>query len=365
MENNKMWGMAPAVFAVGKEYQIMIPTERECIMKVEVGGKFYYDAANGIMRSKVLVHKVTIPMEALDHAKYYTVHLQEVLQRKHKFPEMGECHSKQYEFRPVTGENIRAYHIADNHGDIESPVRIADNMGNIDFLILNGDLANHYGEESAIWCVYELASCITKGNIPIVFSRGNHDTRGKYAESFTENFPSRIGNTYYTFQLGSIWGMVLDCGEDKEDNHPEYGGLVCCHDFREKETEYMKEVIRHASEEYEAPGVSHKFVVCHIPFTAPEEGDFDIERDVYAEWTALLRDCIKPEMILSGHTHKWEIYERGSDMDAYGQPCSVVVGSAKTNTEEGNYFAGAELKFVSGGIKVAKVEVADSTEIMN
>ena len=33
-----MWNIAPAVFAVGKEYQIMLPTEKECIMKVEVGG---------------------------------------------------------------------------------------------------------------------------------------------------------------------------------------------------------------------------------------------------------------------------------------------------------------------------------------
>ena len=31
-----MCDITPAVFAVGKEYQIMIPTEKECIMKVEV-----------------------------------------------------------------------------------------------------------------------------------------------------------------------------------------------------------------------------------------------------------------------------------------------------------------------------------------
>lgn len=351
-----MWNIAPAVFAVGNEYQIMIPTKIECIMKVEVGGKFFFDAENGIMRSKGLVHKVAVPMEVLNKAKCYTIHLQEILERKHKFPNMGKCHSKQYAFRPVTGENVQAYHVADNHGDIESPVRVADNLSNIDFLILNGDLANHYGEEGAIWCVYELASRISGGNIPIVFSRGNHDTRGKFAESFTGNFPSRLGSTYYTFRLGNVWGMVLDCGEDKEDNHPEYGGLVCCHDFREKETEYIKEVIKHASEEYEAPGVSHKFVVCHIPFTAPEEGDFDIERDVYAEWTNLLGKYVKPEMMLCGHTHEWEIYECGSDKDAYGQPCPVVVGSARAKTEDGFSFAGAKLEFTKEGIKTTKAE---------
>jgi len=351
-----MWKIAPAVFAVGREYRIMLPTERECIMKVEVGDKVYYDAANGMMRSRSLVHGVTVPMEVLDRAKGYTVYLREVFNRKHKFPEMGEWQCRQYTFKPVSGERVRAFHIADNHGAIEEPVRAAQAFGEMDFLILNGDLANHYGEESAIWCVYELASRIGKGRIPIVFSRGNHDTRGKYAEYFTDYFPSRAGNTYYTFRLGNVWGMVLDCGEDKEDNHPEYGCLVCCHDFRKKETEYIKEVIRNAAEEYDAPDVKHKFVICHIPFTAPEEGDFDIERERYTEWTALLREHIKPEMIICGHVHTWEIYECGSDKDAYGQSCPVVVGSALKKTEKGISFAGAGLEFRPEGMKVTKIE---------
>ena len=347
-----MWSIAPAVFAVGNEYQIMLPTKCECTMKVQVGEKFYYDAANGIMRSSSLVHKVTVPMETLDETKSYTVYLQEILVRKHKFPEMGEIYSKEYEFRPVNGEHVRAYHIADNHGAIAEPVQTAEAFGDMDFLILNGDLANHYGEESAIWCVYELASRITKGNIPIIFSRGNHDTRGIFAESFTENFPSRRGMTYYTFRLGNVWGMVLDCGEDKDDSHIEYGGLVCCHNFRLTETEFIRKVISRASEEYSAPDVQHRIVVCHIPFTAPEQEPFNIEEELYAEWTALLREHIKPEMILCGHEHVWEIYECKGPKDAYEQPCPVVVGSALRKTDEGIQFSGAGLEFTSRGLEI-------------
>lgn len=347
-----MWSISPAVFAVDKEYQIMLPSKCECIMKVQIGDKFYYDAANGIMRSSSLVHKVTVPMHVLDEAKSYTVHLQEVLVRKHKFPEMGACHSKQYQFKPVEGDFIRAYHIADNHGAIDEPVQTAESFGDMDFLILNGDLANHYGEESAIWCVYELASRITNGNIPIVFSRGNHDTRGIFAESFVENFPSRMGSTYYTFRLGNVWGMVLDCGEDKDDSHIEYGGLVCCHDFRLTETSFIREVISRAEEEYSAPGVAHKLIVCHIPFTAPEQEPFNIEEELYAEWTRLLRDYVKPEMILCGHEHVWEIYECGSEKDAYGQPCPVVVGSALKKEEGSVQFSGAGLEFTPNGLDI-------------
>ena len=346
-----MWKETPVVFAVGNEYQIMIPTECECIMKVEIDGQMYYDAFNGIMRSRCLVHKVTVPMEVLDKAGAYRVYLQRIVDRKHKFADMGECESQEFVFLPVSGERIRAYHIADNHGLIEEAVAAAAAYGEIDFLILNGDLANNFSEETAVWKVYKLASAITGGNIPVVMVRGNHDTRGKYAELYEEYFPTMQGSTYYTFRLGNIWGLALDCGEDKEDDHPEYTGLVCCHDFRLRETEYIKKVIADAGSEYEAAGVAHKVVICHIPFTAHGEGIFDIERDIYGEWVGLLRDHIKPELVISGHEHVWEVYEVGSEKDNYGQSCPTLVGSALRRANGEHYFAGAGLEFSSEGVK--------------
>jgi hypothetical protein len=149
-----------------------------------------------------------------------------------------------------------------------------------------------------------------------------------------------------------VWGIVLDCCEDKDDDHVEYGGLVCCHAFREAETEFIREVIARASTEYSVPDVRHKLVVCHIPFTAPETEPFNIEEELYAEWTALLRDHVKPEMILCGHEHLWEIYESGSEKDAYGQSCPVVVGSSFKKTGEKVYFSGTGLEFTPEGIQI-------------
>ena len=346
-----MWKGTPVVFAVGREYQIMLPAECECIMKVEVGGRVYDDASNGVMRSRCLVHKVTVPMETLDSAGAYRVCLQRVVDRKHKFAEMGKCESREFAFFPVRGENVRCYHIADNHGLIKEAINAAAAYGKIDFLILNGDLANNFSEEAAVWKVYELASAITAGNIPVVMVRGNHDARGKYAESYADYFPTDRGSTYFTFRLGNIWGLALDCGEDKEDSHPEYTGLVCCHEFRLQETEFIKKVISDAQTEYEAADVVHKLVVCHVPFTTYGEGIFDIERDVYGEWVRLLREYVKPEMILSGHEHVWEVYEAGSAKDSYGQPCPTLVGSQLKKTEDGSCFAGAGLEFAPDGIK--------------
>ena len=59
-------------------------------------------------------------------------------------------------------------------------------FGDIDFLILNGDILDHSGDPSKFANIYIICSEITGGNIPVVFSRGNHDLRGNYAEKFAD-----------------------------------------------------------------------------------------------------------------------------------------------------------------------------------
>ena len=51
-----------------------------------------------------------------------------------------------YPFRPVTGETTRMYHISDAHNRIEEPVAAAKTFGQIDLLILNGDILQHSGD---------------------------------------------------------------------------------------------------------------------------------------------------------------------------------------------------------------------------
>ena len=348
-----MWKISPAVFAVGKEYQIMHYVDCEATMWVTVGDKTYYDAVNGILRSNTQVHKVAVPMEELDREKSYTVHLRKVIERKPYFTEMEAPVEKTFSFRPVPDGKVRAYHIADAHDKVPEPVAAAGAYGDFDFLILNGDIPNHCGFENNAETIYRIASELTGGQIPAVFSRGNHDMRGKYAESFASNTPCCDGRSYYTFRLGKIWGMVLDCGEDKLDDQVEYGYTICCHDFRQQETDWIRQVIGDAAAEYAAPGVEKKIVICHIPFTMHHPDIFDIENETYAEWTKLLRESVQPNMILCGHNHRLEVIEPGSEHDAYGQPCTVVVGSDVGKTADGKLlFAGAGLEFSEKGIAV-------------
>ncbi len=349
-----MFELNPAVYAVGREYQIIIPVECETTMWVQVGDRTYYDASNGVLRSNSFVHKVTVPMEILDEAGAYTIYLCELLERKPYFTEAKEPEAKEFSFRPVKGMGARAYHIADSHNRVKEPIEAARLYGDIDFLILNGDIPDHCGREENVLTLFKLVSELTGGNIPIVFARGNHDMRGKYAERFADYTPCQNGNSYYTFRLGSLWGLILDCGEDKPDGNPEYGPTICCHDFRMRQTEFIKQVIANAAKEYEAEDVEYRMVICHNPFTMRHPAPFNIEEDTYAEWCRLLREYVKPQVMLSGHMHKVMLLESGCGKDAYGQPCTVVVGNERYLDKENNriYFMGAGLRFTENGLEV-------------
>ncbi|MBQ6165731.1 MAG: metallophosphoesterase [Clostridia bacterium] len=319
---------APAVFVTGENYNIYARVRIACAFAVDVDGKKYYDHSNGVKRTSTSIHCVTVPREALDNAKKYTVVIEPLIIRLAYRSQFAHEQRYDFDFRPVPSEDINIYHIADTHGRALHAIRSASSFGKrIDLLILNGDIVNSSERVSDFDTIYRLADGITHGNCPVICSRGNHDLRGRAAEKMWEYMPSVNGKTYFSLRTGNIWALVLDCAEDKDDSHEEYGGANCCHEFRVEQTEYIKKVIANAANEYEADGVRHKFVIVHNPFTHLDHAPFDIERDIYNEWTALLREHIKPELIFAGHYHNCFVSKPGDDFDSNGQPCPVIVGS--------------------------------------
>ena len=130
----------PAVCAVGKNYQILIPVRMPAVLWVRVGETDYYDESNGIPRSDTDLHRVTVPMSELDAAGADTVCWREVAERKPYFPVVGDVQSVSFSFRPLRSDPIRAYMLADTHGAFEFSVgaakAFAERYGGIDLLVL-------------------------------------------------------------------------------------------------------------------------------------------------------------------------------------------------------------------------------------
>ena len=361
----------PIVYAVGRDYQIIVPVTKETLMWVEVAGKRFYDDVNGIMRSNCTTHRMTVPMELLNAAGEYKICYRIVNERKPYFSDVSEAFEYHSVFHDVKSGNARFFHIADAHNQIDKPVAAAKAFGDIDFLVLNGDLPDHSGDIKNFTTIHRIAAEITNGEKPVVFSRGNHDMRGIYAENIAEHTPTDNGKSYYTFRLGSIWGMVLDCGEDKPDNHAEYGYTICGEDFRKRQTAFINDVIAHAECEYASEDVSRKLIFCHAPFSEKNRAPFDIEEETYGEWCRLLKEYVKPDLMICGHVHQAYVTNVGDALDAFGQPCTVVVGSAPGSsnaTVEGRVgvkgvFVGTGVELEVGGFNV-KFVGNDSKEYM-
>lgn len=345
-----MFELKPSVFAVRDSYIIMVPSPSPTVMWVKVGDRCFYDDSNGILRSDTRVHRMTVPATVLDNARSYTVCAREMIERKPYFSKTGEVIEETFAFKPIEGDTFRAYHVSDTHNMIDEPVAAARAFGDVDLLVMNGDVPDHSGKIENFDNIYEIAWQITKGRIPAVFSRGNHDLRGIAAEKLADYTPTDNGRSYYTFRAGPVWGIVLDCGEDKRDDHPEYGNTICCREFRIRQTEFIKDVISRSESEYAESGVKYKLLIAHIPFTRDLVSLFQSEKETFIEWASLLKDHVKPHVFMAGHEHALSVDRVGGEQDFIGQPCTVVIGSNIRHAED--YYAGTGFEFSHDTVKV-------------
>ena len=322
----------PCVYVVGSEYQIVINTPAFGKCWVEAGGKVYNDSVGGLIRTETHVHRVTVPMDVLDNAGGYRVCFRALPERKPYFPELGELQYRDYAFRPVdTSRALNVYVLADTHSRVDEPAKAASYfVDKLDLLIMNGDVPTACQTHEDIRSIFDITSAVTHGEIPVVFARGNHDYRGQYALDLPQYIGNRNGNTWFTFRIGSIWGIVLDCGEDKVDEHAEYGGLVDCHEMRLSETEYIEEVVANAKTEYASEGIETRLVITHLPFCAAcvhgGNETFNIEQELFGKWTKLLNE-IKPHAMISGHMHFTKIALPGTDDVRMGAEFPVIICS--------------------------------------
>lgn len=296
----------PAVFVVGRDYQIIFLTSTRGLGWVEIDGERYTDEEAGLLNYGT-VHKIPVPGSVLNRAGKYVAVFVEYADKKPYFPEGVEKVRKEYRFTPLSGEKYRIFHFADTHARVETPLALYQKTGDCDLIVLNGDINEHSYSLENFETAFALASGASHGEKPVIYSRGNHDTRGYAAQQLVDYIPTAFRDgrreTFYSFRQGSLWGLVLDCGEDKWDANAEYGGTVFFDVFRKRETEYIRSLIENRAEEYEAEGVKTKIAICHVPFVEHFPYPFDVADEIYEEWTKLLGE-IGIDLLLSGHIHR-------------------------------------------------------------
>lgn len=293
----------PVVYAVEDTYQITFTTKAKGEAWVIIDGVEYNDTYAGYRKSEDTIHKITVPMEALDSASSYTVYTRAMYLRGPYCALQGSTISETYNWRGVDpSDGIQYYAFSDNHLTTDATADAASYWGEkLDFLVSLGDTANWIDSENELSLLLHLASDITKGEIPVIYARGNHETKGVVADEYHNYVSSKNGNFYFTFRLKNIWGIVLDVGEDHEDTHWEFSDMARFDTYRAQQLAFLDEAIANADSEYNAEGVDYRIGLCHIPLTFVKEGD-PLQEQKFA-WVERLNQ-MNLDLMLSGHRHE-------------------------------------------------------------
>ncbi len=312
----------PCVFAIGNEYEILVLTNENGLVTVKVGDEIFYEENSGALSTEKNRAKIRIPMGVLDSAGKYSISFRKSINRRAYYSQLGDEEEITYSFKPITKtDGINIYHISDVHYHFDIAKETASYFGSdLDLLVVNGDI----GEVETVENYREVAKFVgdlTNGEIPSVFVRGNHDTRGHLAEIYTDYFPADGKKTYYTFDIGTLHGIVFDCGEDKVDNSIEYGGVNIFQSFRKQETEFLKSLV---------PSDKLTFAIGHICPAQPtgqKGGQFDIDGDVYEKWITEF-ERINIKFMLCGHIHRTYILKNNDTRSLRPHNFPVIVGAA-------------------------------------
>ena len=295
----------PVVYAVEHNYQIVFSTNSKATGWVQVGDKCYYDTYAGTTKRYSKVHKIEVPMTALDAAKQYTVHTQKTIYAGPFGGFMGRDISQTVDFTPVdSSDGVQYLSFSDIHMNDKQAIKTASYVDKYDFLIIAGDTVSDVETFEDANLINKIANKITGGSKPVIYARGNHDVKGKYSED-THRYTGANGEKfYYNFYFDNVYGLVLDLGEDHDDDWWEYYDTAHYADYHAEQIEFLKqEVLKHEYDAYD-----YHLVAIHIPITFVNKRHNHV--DVKAEMTELLNQ-MDVDMMVCGHQHELMIFEPG------------------------------------------------------
>jgi acid phosphatase type 7 len=175
----------------------------------------------------------------------------------------------------------------------------------VDLVFLNGDSLDYLESEEQV--VGHLLQAVTEQfatTTPLMYVRGNHETRGRFARSLRDYIATPSGKYYYSFDAGPVHFVVLDTGEDKEDSHAAYSGLNDFAGYRDEEKQWLAQEIR--SEAFgKAP---FRVVFMHMPPFSSRGTRSGGTKDCFEKFAPLLNGA-RVDLLITAHTHRYAYLE--------------------------------------------------------
>lgn len=245
----------------------------------------------------------------------YRVGSTPVLELAAYWPKTGETlESDTYSFTTFDTHKLEVsfVSITDTHEDLHriDSLKMKIDWSKIDFLVHTGDCTNWVASEAQLWrkCLDPLIDSGLQHSTPLIFARGNHDTRGAYARELSRDIPIEGERFYYTRDDGPLHLIIIDTGEDKSDTTQVYAGLNQMQAYHDQELAWLKQEPQSSKRAHDAP---FRVLLMHQPrWGWLGNGDPTAAR---AEWTAAA-NAANVDLVIAGHTHRFSLTPAGSPL---------------------------------------------------
>lgn len=251
---------------------------------------------------------------------YYRVVSQEITRYSSYYKEFGDTVRSDIKSFTTWSDDMKDFRVI-VYNDIHSNMEMFNKLHSLvedkpyDLVIFNGDCFDDVEVENDILDrLLTYTPRIKNDEIPSIFIRGNHETRGEYSLHLWDYLGRIDGRSYSAFSLGDTRFVLLDCGEDKPDDHWVYYDMNDYTQHRTDQAEFLKEELQSTA----FKDANKRVLIHHIPIFGVNPDSFSPCSDL---WMPVLENA--PFSIsLNAHTHRYRVIEKGET----GNNFPVIIG---------------------------------------
>ena len=264
------------------------------------------------------LHKIRIDGLQPGQKYYYRVCSQEILlyqAYKKVFGNTAQSAFSEFTLPATDTDSFTAVVFNDLHQHTQTFRSLCQQIKNVnyDFVVFNGDCVDDpVDHNQATSFISELTEGVCGDRIPTFFMRGNHEIRNAYSIGLRDHYDYVGDRTYGSFNWGDTRIVMLDCGEDKPDDHWVYYGLNDFTQLRNEQVDFLKKEL--SSKEFKKAG--KRVLIHHIPLYGNDGKNLCANL-----WTKLLEKA-PFNISLNAHTHKYAYHPKGE----LGNNYPVVIG---------------------------------------
>ena len=264
------------------------------------------------------LHKIRIDGLQPGQKYYYRVCSQEILlyqAYKKVFGNTAQSAFSEFTLPATDTDSFTAVVFNDLHQHTQTFRALCQQIKNVnyDFVVFNGDCVDDpASHDQATAFISELTEGVRGDCIPTFFMRGNHEIRNAYSIGLRDHFDYVGDRTYGSFNWGDTRIVMLDCGEDKPDDHWVYYGLNDFTQLRNEQVDFLKKEL--SSKEFKKAG--KRVLIHHIPLYGNDGKNLCANL-----WTKLLEKA-PFNISLNAHTHKYAYHPKGE----LGNNYPVIIG---------------------------------------